>query len=55
MADGNFSDIDGFNVGPRRERPGLRAAVAAAVLAAVGVVGWQVLPYVGALVLVLAP
>jgi hypothetical protein len=55
MADGNFSNIEGFNDGPRREHPGLRAAVAAALLAAVGFVGWQVLPYLAALILVAAP
>ena len=55
MTGNNFSDIEGFNDGPRREHPGLRAAVAAALLAAFGFVGWQVLPYVAMIVIVAAP
>ena len=51
----NFTDIDGFNDGPRREHPGLRAAVASALVAALGFAGWKLLPYAAMLVLVAAP
>jgi hypothetical protein len=55
MADGNFSNIAGFNSDRRRGFPALAAAVAAALLGAAGYVGWQLLPYVAALILVIAP
>ena len=55
MADGNFRNIDGFNAGPRREYPGLRAAVASALLVALGFAGWKVLPWAAFLVLTVAP
>ncbi len=55
MADGNFSNIEGFNAGPRREHPGLRAAVASALLGALAVAVWVACPYVGGVILVLAP
>ena len=55
MTKGNFSDIDGLNAGPRREFPGLRAAVASALLAALGVAGWKVLPWAVFLILTVAP
>jgi hypothetical protein len=51
----NFTDIDGFNAAPRRDRPGLRAAVAGALLAALAWAGWSVLPYVAAVILTVAP
>ncbi len=55
MADGNFSNINGFNAGPRRERPGLRVAVASALLGAIGFAGWKVLPWAVFLILTVAP
>ena len=55
MADGNFTDIDGFNDGPLREHPGLRAAVASALLAALGFAGWKVLPWAAFVILTVAP
>ena len=55
MADGNFSNIEGFNDGPRREYPGLRAAVASALLGALFLAVWAVGPYVAGGILVLAP
>jgi len=56
MSQNNFSDIDGFNEGPlRRERPGLRAAVAAGLLGAVLCAVWTVGPYVAGTILVLLP
>ncbi len=55
MADGNFSNIDGFNDGPRREHPGLRAAVASALLGALGLAGWKVLPWAAFVILTAAP
>ena len=55
MADGNFSNIGGFNDGPRRELPGLRAAVASALLGALFLAVWAVGPYVAGGILVLAP
>ena len=55
MADGNFRNIEGFNAGPRRERPGLRAAVASALLGALGFAVWTVAPYVAALILAVGP
>ena len=54
MADGNFRNIDGFNA-PRRELPGLRAAVASALLGALFLAVWAVGPYVAGGILVLAP
>ena len=53
--DGNFSNIDGFNAAPRREHPGLRAAVASALLGALAIAVWVACPYVGGVILVLAP
>jgi len=55
MAESNFTDIEGFNAAPRRERPGLRVAVASALLGAVGFAAWNLLPYVAGVFLVLAP
>ena len=55
MADGNFSNIEGFNDGPRREHPGLRAAVASALLGALVLAVWAAGPYVAGGILVLAP
>ena len=54
MADGNFKNIDGFNA-PRREHPGLRAAVASALLAALGFAGWKVLPWAAFVILTVVP
>ena len=54
MVDGNFKNIDGFNA-PRREHPGLRAAVASALLGALVLAVWAAGPYVAGGILVLAP
>ena len=54
MADGNFRNIDDFNA-PHREFPGLRAAVASALLGALFLAVWAVGPYVAGSILVLAP
>ena len=55
MADGNFSNIEGFNDGPRREHPGLRAAVASALLGALVCAVWVATPYVAGALLSVAP
>ena len=55
MRQNNFSDIDGFNARPRREIPGLGAAVASVLLGAGLAVAWNVLPYAAALLLVVGP
>ena len=52
---GNFSNIEGFNDGPRREHPGLRAAVASALLMALGFAGWKVLPWAAFVILTVVP
>jgi hypothetical protein len=55
MGQNNFLDINGFNAAPRREHPGLRAAVASALLAALAWAGWNILPYVAAFILTVGP
>ena len=52
MADGNFSNIEGFNDGPRREHPGLRAAVASVLAGAIFLAVWTAGPYAAALLMV---
>ncbi len=55
MGQNNFLDIEGFNARPRRERPGLRVAVASALLGALVAVVWAAGPYVAGGILVLVP
>ena len=55
MTKGNFSDIDGLNAGPRREFPGLRAAVASVLLGGVLAAAWMLLPYAAAVLLTVGP
>lgn len=55
MTAGNFTDIPGFNSPARRERPALRAAVAAALAGAMLAALWKVAPYLLAAVLVIGP
>lgn len=51
----NFSDIEGFNAAPRRERPGLRTAVVSTLVGAALVIIWTVSPYVAGVFEVLVP
>jgi hypothetical protein len=55
MTAGNFSNIPGFNSAARRERPVLRAFVAAGLLGAVLCAVWVVEPYVAGAILTVVP
>jgi hypothetical protein len=55
MGQNNFTDINGFNAPQRRERPGLRTAVAAGFLGALVCAVWAGTPYVAGAILVIAP